>query len=227
MTWEFNFGHIDEVFPLENNSIAIKYSDQAVEKGKNEPMRICQAMLKSREGETITIGVANHSCLGGNYWCGLSDELTERQINHVVETEHLYASRAAFFRTINNAPPQPHKLGQSVLFSPLRRSEFKPDLVLLFVKPRNASELLSLAIRHNGIPFKDLFINGATCRTAIANPVVTGQLGISFVDMAGRTRYPSGYKDEELILSFPLSLFETVVKNYEEKRVLPKYIPAQ
>lgn len=225
MSWEFNFGHLNEIFPLEGNSISIKYSKEEVEKGKNKPIRVCQAMLESRAGESITIGIANQPCFGGSYWCGLSEEITERHINFLCDVEHIYASRPAVLRSFTLGPRPPQKLGKSIMLSPLLQSEFQPDLVLLFVKPRNASELLFLTTYHNGDPLKDIFLNGSTCRTAIANPLVTGQLGISFVDMACRTR-PWGYKDEELILSYPLNIFETLVKNYEEKRVLPKYIPS-
>ena len=94
----------------------------------------------------------------------------------------------------------PYGLAEYVVFSPLEKSQFRPDLVLFLCNAEQACRLITLACFNNGISPKVELV-GSACHMAITYPLVSGEINVSFLDYTARKM--KGYMPEELFVSIP------------------------
>lgn len=221
MSWQLDYSVLESIMPLKGNTISVTYAERPGE-GLDKRLRICQAMQSARKGHSFNVTAQNQVCKGGHYFCGFLPEPTPGHEEFLANEEHIFASVAAAKRNLFSGPPMPSAGAGCIFIAPLEQTTHQPDLVLFFCQPIHASQLLGLTVYRSG-PVRQVYATGATCRAAIAHPLMTGEPQISFVDMAARRRY--GFKPEELIVALPLRWLEEAIKNLEAKKKLPRYDP--
>lgn len=174
MSWEIDYNCLEEIVPLKGNTITVTYANKPDTGGLNKPLRICQAMQAARKGHVINLNEQNQACYGGDYWCGFIPEPRPGHEEHLANKEHIYASLAVAKRSISMGPPLPTSVAKFMLMSPLEKTTYEPDLVLLFCLPLHAAKLLGLTTYNTGAP-RQVYATGATCRGAISIPLMTGE----------------------------------------------------
>ena len=108
--------------------------------------------------------------------------------------------------------PPPTGLADHVIFSPLEKAEFRPDIVLFICNAHQACRLVTLSTYDTGIPPR-IEMLGSTCQQAVAYPVVSGELNVSLMDYTSRGI--KGYKPEDLLVSIPYHLFPGVMRSID------------
>ena len=118
----------------------------------------------------------------------------------LVEGEKLFCSVAVFHRATAQQTPPPSGLAEHVIFCPLGKAEQQPDLLLFIVNAEQTCRLLQLATYWTGMNPRTEMV-GSACHMAIAYPLVSGEINVSFLDWTARRmrRYPP----DELIMSVP------------------------
>jgi uncharacterized protein (DUF169 family) len=91
-------------------------------------------------------------------------------------------------------------LASHVLFCPLSQADSLPDLILFVGTAGSLHRLLSLASHWEGGSMK-AELTGPACRTGIAYPVATGQIGLSLFDSGARRL--ARFADDELLVAVP------------------------
>jgi len=163
---------------------------------------VCQALKRASEGEDVTITAETCGCPGGLVSLGLGQmppQGREKLVDSLVNKEKVYCSRMAIHRGQQTVLP-PVGVAGHILFSPLSRAEVMPDLVVFIGKPGSLHHLLGFANYWEGRSMK-AELSGPACRTGVAYPVVTGEIGLSLLDFGARRL--AGFAEDQLLVGVP------------------------
>ena len=127
----------------------------------------------------------------------------------LVHGEKLFCSIAAFNRAMMLASPPPFGLAENVIFAPMEKAEQMPDLVMFIVNAEQACRLIQLATYWDGVSPKTEMI-GSACHMAVAYPLVSGEINVTFLDWTARRTKP--YKPDELIVTVPYHRLPGIVE---------------
>ena len=102
--------------------------------------------------------------------------------------------------------PPPRNVADRVVFAPLGITPLEPDVVLFFVNAEQACRLLTLYTYFTGkSPRTEMM--GSGCHMAVAYPLVSGEINVSFSDWTARPmmgmapEIASALSDVECLLS--------------------------
>ncbi len=211
LEWQAAASRLREVMGLRSKPVGVLYAKEPLKGGDNSPIAVCEAMKRASDGGIINLSKDNSKCPGGTYYIGLGERASGIE-DFLVNVEHIFSSypvaRAHFIHSV--IPPK--ELTPYVCFAPVTEMPVKPDLVLVVCNPMQASRLLGL-VAYDGAPGLKLSAFGAACQTAITNPLMNGQVDVSFIDLSARKR--AGFADDELILSLPYREFMRAVANID------------
>lgn len=211
MEWQAAAARLKEVMNLRGEPVGVVYAKEPLEGGDSSPIAVCEAMKRASDGSVINLSKDNSMCPGGTYYIGLGERASGVE-DFLVDVEHIFSSypvaRAHFVHSVT----PPTGLTPYVCFAPLAGMPVKPDLVLVVCNPMQASRLLGL-VAYDGAPGLKLSAFGAACQTAITNPLMSGHVDVSFIDVSARKR--AGFADDELIVSFPYREFMRAVADID------------
>jgi uncharacterized protein (DUF169 family) len=124
----------------------------------------------------------------------------ERLVDFLVKKEKVFCSRVAIYRG-QQSVPAPLGMASHIFFSPLSSATSLPDIVVFIGRPGCLQRLVSFAGYWEGGSLK-AELSGPACRTGIAYPVVTGEIGLSLLDFGARRL--AGFDEDHLLLAVPL-----------------------
>ena len=205
MDWQKWSDRLKKELRLDTNPVAVTFAG-APAPGTPPPqgkVSVCQALKKASDGEAVTITAETCGCPGGLTSLGLGQmpaQGRERLVDFLVKKEKVYCSRVAIYRG-QQSVPAPLGMASHVFFTPLSRAATLPDIVVFIGKPSALQRLVSFAGYWEGGSTK-VELSGPACRTGIAYPVVTGEIGLSLLDFGARRL--AGFAEDHLLLAVPL-----------------------
>lgn len=216
MIWREYAKQLKEVLALDGSPVGVAFSDTPSSNGKGDKIMACTAIYKAaRKKATFNVSVQTCACPGGTTSLGLAAPSPERAASvrkFLIEGEKFSSCNASFFRSRALSQGQP-PLGVSkyVIIGPLEEFELNPDLVLFLCNPAQASRLVTLSTFETGIPLQAQ-LSGSTCSGAIAFPLSTGRINVTFIDNSSR-HLVKGFKDSDLIYSVPYFYVRSIVES--------------
>ena len=205
MYWQKWSERLKRELKLDTDPIAVTFAG-APAPGTPSPqgkVSVCQALKKASEGEAVTITAETCGCPGGLVSLGLGQmppQGRERLVDFLVKKEKVYCSRVAIYRGQQSVPP-PLGMASHVFFSPLSSAATLPDIVVFIGKPGSLHRLVGFAGYWEGGSIK-AELSGPACKTGIAYPVVTGEIGLSLLDFGARRL--AGFAEDHLLVAVPL-----------------------
>ncbi len=204
MYWQSWSDRLVKELGLATHPVAVTFAG-AVPEGGPEPegtVSVCQALKRASEGEGVTITADTCGCPGGLVSLGLGHmpaQGQERLVDFLVNRERVYCSRAALHRG-QHVVTAPEGMATHVCFAPLSKAVALPDLVVFVGRPGALHHLIGFSDYWEGgsLPTE---LAGPACRTAIAYPVVTGNLGLSLLDFGARRL--AAFSEDVLLLAVP------------------------
>jgi len=216
MEWNEYATQVHDLLGLKGNAVAITYSMDGPSASEGGKHRVCDAFVLASQGGVIDITQSTSGCPGGTWHLGLGERPTgeaDRALKEfLVDGEKLFCSIATFHRTQALTAPPPLGLADHVILSPMDKAEFRPDIVLFICNPLQACRLVTLDGYDTGIPPR-IEMSGSACHQAVAYPVVTGELNVSFMDYTARRMCQ--YEPEDLIVSIPYHRFLGVIRSID------------
>ena len=216
MEWKDYAVEIRELLKLKGSPVAITYSMEPASNPAEGKYRVCDAFLCARDGKVIDLTAASSACSGGTWHLGLGErpigEEDKALKEFLVHGEKLYCSIAAFHRAQVLTAAPPLGLADHVIFSPMDKAEFRPDIVLFICNAEQACRLVTLDSYDTGVP-PLVEMSGSTCHQAVAYPLVTGELNVSLMDYTSRRI--RGYKAADLLVSIPYHRFHGVMRSID------------
>lgn len=201
--WKNICNRFVDVLKLRVKPVGTRYTNRPPKNALARRFPACMAILNARRGKTVVINKKTSQCPGGAYYLGFTDAHAPGALDFLSRIECIFSSRATAKNHLMNCPPPAHGIAENLMLAPLDTFEQgvgTPELVLFFVNPAQASNLLGLVAYYMGKPCI-LTSYGATCRSVIGNPYSTGDPDISFIDISSRSM--GKFPESELIVSLP------------------------
>jgi uncharacterized protein (DUF169 family) len=185
-------------FELPSSPVAVRIINENTEqKSAGQPMRFCEMVRRSAVyGESFVFGVEELTCTSAELALGF--------------TEPSYGEVYPRIKPANT---------KLVSVSPLERTEKKPDVVIVVGNPRKVMRISTiLAQLHEKRPVEAKFKGEfAVCGECTAIPYMEKKVNLSL--LCNGARMFSGYRDDEIVLGFPLDDFIRIAESTEEKEI--------
>jgi uncharacterized protein (DUF169 family) len=201
---------------LEKEPVGVKYTTEdpgvEVEEGAHT---VCGAILRAAEGNVILLSEDRCACSGGKSHLGLTQGC-EIPWKMLVEGEKLWIDVKTAIRSnaeVEKIARPPYGLSKGIVLYPVRRGLFQqPDLVLMLVKPEQASRLITLNQFWDG-KTPSLEMRGSLCWSVITYPLVSGNFNLSVGDISARRM--ERWDPEILVASIPWERIRRIAEAVE------------
>ncbi|MBM3251950.1 MAG: hypothetical protein FJZ11_04115 [Candidatus Omnitrophica bacterium] len=215
--WQDYSKILKELLGLDCSPVALSCVKESSIKPTDKKVRICRAILDAGKGQTICLNKDNNACFGASWHLGfhkIKDPKVMQMIKKfVVEGEKLFCSYEALDNLTNQFAETPYNSNSYFLLAPMETAEFKPELVIFIVNAEAACRLLTLATFLDG-KMPKIKIGGPTCRMAIIDPLVTGELNLSLYDYTARKM--CNVEKDKLIVSIPYKMIPKIIESIEK-----------
>jgi uncharacterized protein (DUF169 family) len=196
----------------------LEYAPIAIGLGKARPsnipqlegkMEFCRMWTEAQKGKAFFVTAENHICLPGMYHLGLRRESNKEAVCRFW-VEQVYAfSRNAVEKYVASLPHLNSESVSLICISPLEKASFEPDIVLVRCNPEQAM-LLLWAYSYNTGEVVQGETGTAMCSTLVIKPYLNKKPSFTMGDPGGR--YIIGLTKEEVMVSIPYSLYDTMLK---------------
>lgn len=215
MEWQQWCKELVEVLGLGKTPVGVTYADELPDGVGVPKCRVCSALHRASEGSLIALGAENSACPGGSLFLGLREQDAadaERLRDFLINGEKLVSCPASVYRLQKTGPQPPLGMARYAVFAPLAKMPLRPDVTVVFCDAAQAARLVSLAWYETGEALQ-CDPSGASCRSVITYPLVTGRFNVSFGDITERRseKLPPG----ELYVSLPWTMLRSVVWSME------------
>ena len=216
-----------ECLKLKTSPVAVKLVSKEGEipvgiKKVGEVMTHCQFVDRVRRTgeEFYTLG-EDHLCKIGSGTLGLNEIPPEVPSGESYYKEfELFSTQGAARRTAEKMPILPPNSTEVVMYSPLEKTSFVPDVVVFICNPKQIMILTQAYMYKNGGRLETSFVGTQSlCAEGVVQTYKEGKIGIG-VGCLGSRIY-SKMEDEEMIMGIPVELLADVVSGLKE--ICPKY----
>ena len=216
---------------LDGDPVAISILPDAPQGSKSQrKVTLCMLIQSARRGQSVCCTGKNIIC-NGKVHIGIGYPPSWDIEDFLVRREKIVGSKTAARKLIDLATMQLSGSGKHIVLSPLADTNCHPDVVVFVGTPLQVSRLLYLDAFETG-EIKTIH-REPLCSGVIAAPIVTGQIGISFLDMS--CRYLGKYRPEEMAIGIPYHRLSKIADNIDHSiagtakssflvRLLPKII---
>jgi uncharacterized protein (DUF169 family) len=176
-----------------------------------ENIRHCQ-MVDSvrRKGFQFYSVLEDHMCKGGAAVMGLSEMGEKLKTGEVYYHLNHFGSLDAAKSTMEKVPRVAGNSVKAVVYSPLEKTTFKPDVVLIITTPKQVMELSQALLHNSGGRVNASFAGKqSVCADGVAYPFLSGEAGVT-VGCSGSRKYTE-IKDDEMIISIPVDMLPGLV----------------
>ena len=179
----------------------------------NEKLRHCEMVRKASYGDKFYSTLEEQSCLGGAGAIGLRDMPPK-----LASGEKYF--ELGRFKDLETAKSVTDKLSiikdryWGVLYSPLDKANFNPDVVLIITEPVGGMKLAQSIVYSLGEKVKPNFAGiQSLCGDAVAEPFITN--GINFTLGCDGSRKAADIKDNEMTIGISYTRLDEVISNLD------------
>ncbi len=213
-------GKLKKILKLEREPVAIKWVSREPrnipkEEGKS---RFCTKLDKAMKGEIFYSTSEEEECMGGLRYSGLKDpkEFPKNvRSGAFLVPAGVYKSIPAVQRSWQNNLAVEPGIFQALIFSPLNKADFDPDVIFLVCNSEQAMLLLHANAYDSGSHGLGAD-SGPICSSMASVPYLTGKVTYGFGDIGSRRNMD--VKPEEVMVSIPATDLSRIVANLEEMK---------
>jgi uncharacterized protein (DUF169 family) len=208
---------LKKVLGLELSPVSLSCIKETPPDKSNDKVRICRAFVDAAQGKSVCIGKDNNACFGASWHMGfrkIDDPKVAQMVKKfVVEGEKLFCSYEALDKLISRMEPVPDNSCSYFSLAPMETAEFAPELVIFVCNAAEACRLLTLVVFIDG-EMPNIKIGGPTCRMSVMEPLLTGQVNLSFYDYTARKI--SKVAKDKLLVSIPYAKIPQIVGSLDK-----------
>lgn len=211
---------LKKILKLEREPVAMKWVSREPrnipkEEGKS---RFCTKLDKAMNGEIFYSTADEEECMGGLRYTGMKDPREfpkNMQSGSFLVPAGVYKSIPAVQRSWKNNLAVNPGIFTAIIFAPLSKAEFEPDVIFIVGNAQQGMELLHANAYDSGSHGLGAD-SGPICSSMAAVPYLTGKVTYGFGDVGSRNNME--LKAEEIMVSIPATDLERVVGNLEEMK---------
>ena len=211
---------LKEILKLEREPVAIKWSVREPKNIKKEEgkSRFCTKLDNAANGEIFYSTVEQEECMGGMRYSGMKDrkELPKNmQSGAFLVPAGVYKSISAVQRSWQNNIPIEAGIFDAIIFSPLNKADFEPDLVFVICNSEQAMMILHANAYDSGSHGLGAD-SGPICSSMASVPYLTGKVTYGFGDIGSRNNM--NLKPEDVMVTIPAGDLERILANLSEMK---------
>jgi uncharacterized protein (DUF169 family) len=216
-----------ECLKLKTSPVAVKLVSKGGEipagiKKVDEVMTHCQFVDRVRRtGDEFYTLAEDHMCKFGSGSLGLNEVPPEMPSGESYYKEFgLFSTQGASRRTAEKMPILPPNSTETVIYSPLEKTSFVPDVVVFICNPKQVMILIQSYMYKTGGRLETSFAGTQSlCAEGVVQTYKEGKIGIGVGCLGSRTF--SKMEDEEMVMGIPVELLADVASGLKE--ICPKY----
>jgi uncharacterized protein (DUF169 family) len=211
---------LKEILKLEREPVAIKWSVREPKNIKKEEgkSRFCTKLDKASNGEIFYSTVDEEECMGGMRYSGMKDrkELPKNmQSGAFLVPAGVYKSIPAVQRSWQENMPIEAGIFDAVIFSPLSKVDFEPDIIFLVCNSEQAMMILHANAYDSGSHGLGAD-SGPICSSMASVPYLTGKVTYGFGDIGSRNNM--NLKPEDVMVTIPAGDMGRILDNLIEMK---------
>lgn len=209
---------IKNILRLEREPVAIKWSVREptnIHK-ESKKSRFCTKLGKAMNGQAFYSTPEEEECAGGLRYSGMKDpkELPRNvRSGAFLVPAGVYANIPAVQRSWKQNMCIDSGIFEAIIFAPLKKAEFDPDVIFIVCKAQQAMLLLHANAYDSGLHGLGAD-SGPICSSMASIPYLTGKLTYGFGDIGSRRNMD--IKPEEVMISIPATDLYRIINNLEE-----------
>lgn len=216
-----------ECLKLKTSPVAVKLLSKGGEipagiKKVGEVMTHCQFVDRVRRtGEEFYTLSEDQMCKIGSGTLGLNEIPPEVPSGESYYKEFgLFSTQGAARRTAEKVPILPPYSTEAIMYSPLEKASFVPDVVVFICNPKQIMILIQSYMYKNGGRLETSFVGAQSlCAEGVVQTYKEGKIGVG-VGCLG-SRIFTKMEEEEMVMGIPVELLADVVSGLKE--ICPKY----
>ncbi len=177
----------------------------------DEKTRHCQMVDNARRSGTQFYSLLdNQMCKGGAAVMGLTEMSAKLKNGEVYYNLNHFHSIDSAKATMEKVPMVPANSVKAIVYSPLEKATFTPDVVLIITRPKQVMELSQALLHKSGGRVNAGFAGKqSVCADGVAYPYLTGEAGVT-IGCSGSRKYTK-IQDEEMIMGIPVAMLPDLV----------------
>jgi uncharacterized protein (DUF169 family) len=205
---------------LEKEPVAIKWVSREPKNipKEEEKSRFCTKLDKAMKGEIFYSTAEEEECMGGLRYSGLKDPKEfpkNMQSGAFLVPAGVYKSIPAVQRSWRSNLAVEPGIFQALIFAPLNKADFDPDVIFLVCNSEQAMLVLHANAYDSGSHGLGAD-SGPICSSMASIPYLTGKVTYGFGDIGSRRNMD--IKPEEVMVSIPATDLHRIVANLEEMK---------
>ncbi|TGC08329.1 DUF169 domain-containing protein [Methanolobus halotolerans] len=176
-----------------------------------EATRHCQMIDNVRRtGSQFYTTAGDHQCKGGAAVMGLGEMSEKLKSGELYFNLNHFGSLEAAKSTMENIPHVDSYSVKAILYAPLEKANFVPDVVVIVTPPRKVMQLSQAVLHTKGGRINSSFAGKQSlCGDGVALPYLSGEAGVT-IGCSGSRKYTQ-IEDEEMIISVPVDKLQDMV----------------
>jgi uncharacterized protein (DUF169 family) len=213
-------GKLKEILKLEREPVALKWSVREPRNMKKEEgkSRFCTKLEKAMNGEIFYSTADKEECMGGMRYSGMKDPKEfppNMQSGSFLIPGGVFKNIPATQRAWKHNVAIEPGIFQAIMFAPLQKSPFEPDIIFIVGNARQGMEILHANTYDSGVQNEGADV-GPICSSMAARPYITGKVTYGFGDIGSRNNM--NLNPEDVMVSIPAGDLERIVTNLEEMK---------
>ena len=192
----------------------------------DENMALCEMLKKAQGGNAFFADAGNHTCEAGMYVLGQADIGAPFASGEFGAGLKIFEEPRSASRLYIHIPKIGRGIVNYVVFSPIDKLQFEPDLLILLASTHQTEIILRAMSYRSAKIWVSKFTPAIGCAWTYSYPFLTGELNY-FVTCLGhgmkrRKLFPEGRQ----IISIPFDLLSSMLQTLQDMPwVLPAYKP--
>lgn len=194
---------IKDKLGLEKSPVAVKLvlKEEDIPEGIpkiGENIRHCEMVQKAAQGDIFYATAEEQMCKGGAGALGLMEPPEKVKTGEMYYSLGRFSSLGSAKRTMD-AIPKIDSIMKAIAYSPLEKTPFDPDVVLIICNPKQAMELAQAMVYTLGGRFEADFAGiQSICGDAVAGPYTTKRPNIT-LGCSGSRKFADIKPDEVIV----------------------------
>jgi uncharacterized protein (DUF169 family) len=189
-------------------------------------MALCEMLSKAQQGDAFFADAQNHTCEAGLYVLGQADITAPFVSGNFGAGLEIFEGPRSAGRLYHYIPKIEKGVVNYVVFCPLDRLQFDPDLLILLASPLQTEILLRAMSYRTGSMWVSKFSAAIGCAWIYSYPFLTGKLNYFVTGLGHGMKRRNLFPEGRQILSIPFDLLPSLIQTLQEMPwVLPAYKP--
>lgn len=192
----------------------------------DEKLALCEMLSKAQQGDAFFADAQNHTCEAGLYVLGQADITAPFVSGNFGAGLEIFEAPRSAGRLYHYIPKIESGVVNYIVFCPLDRLEFDPDLLILLASTPQTEILLRAMSYRTGSMWVSKFSAAIGCAWTYSYPFLTGKLNYFVTGLGHGMKRRKLFPEGRQIISIPFDLLPSMIQTLQEMPwVLPAYKP--